>query len=194
MRTLPRRNLPVLHHESIVFILCKLAHPTDASINLALCAAETSSHLWLNIPISVAVVAALAWAILCRDGGDARPSSSNWRSRRASGAGGDWKLPGGGPQKPDARWRDKVKAPLVEHAWETLCGSIIQEVSDTGSCAHRHVGKFFSNCGCSGWARQTLCGNTILQINEQKKFSMPGGAGQMQCGSIFPEASDMPGS
>lgn len=31
--------------------------------------------------------------------------------------------------KVDANWRAKVDAPLVEHAWETLCGSILQEVS-----------------------------------------------------------------
>ena len=31
--------------------------------------------------------------------------------------------------KPDNRWREQVGSPVVEHAWETLCGSIIQEVS-----------------------------------------------------------------
>ena len=30
--------------------------------------------------------------------------------------------------KPDTRWREQVGSTVVEHAWETLCGSIIQEV------------------------------------------------------------------
>jgi hypothetical protein len=30
--------------------------------------------------------------------------------------------------KSDNKWREQVGSPVVEHAWETLCGSIIQEV------------------------------------------------------------------
>jgi hypothetical protein len=34
----------------------------------------------------------------------------------------------GGASKGGRKWREQVASPVVESAWETLCGSIIQEV------------------------------------------------------------------
>ena len=30
---------------------------------------------------------------------------------------------------PENAWKSRVKAPVAEHAWETLCNSIVQEVT-----------------------------------------------------------------
>lgn len=94
--------------------------------------AETSGSLWLNIPAAALVVGALTWVSFSNGGDGQSRMGGSWRTRRfdSQGAPRDFKPPGSaaGTQKADARWRDKVRAPLVEHAWETLCGSIIQEV------------------------------------------------------------------
>ena len=94
--------------------------------------AETSGSLWLNVPAAALVVGVLTWVSLGGGGDKQMHMGGSWRTRRfdSQGAPRDYKPPGSaaGAQKADARWRDKVRAPLVEHAWETLCGSIIQEV------------------------------------------------------------------
>lgn len=94
--------------------------------------AETSGSLWLNVPAAALVVGALTWVSFGGGVDKQMQMSGSWRTRRfdSQGAPRDYKPPGSaaGVQKADARWRDKVRAPLVEHAWETLCGSIIQEV------------------------------------------------------------------
>lgn len=53
---------------------------------------------------------------------------SGWRRRRA--ARGSSKAAAAAAVAPhkEGRWREKVRAPVVEHAWEMLCGSIIQQV------------------------------------------------------------------
>ena len=94
--------------------------------------AETIGSLWLNIPAAALVVGALTWVSFGSGGDGQLHMGGSWRTRRLDSQRmpQGWKPPGSaaGTQKADARWRDKVRAPLVEHAWETLCGSIIQEV------------------------------------------------------------------
>jgi hypothetical protein len=94
--------------------------------------AETSGSLWLNVPAAALVVGALTWVSFGNGGDKQSHMGGSWRTRRfdSQGAPRDFKPPSSaaGTQKADARWREKVRAPLVEHAWETLCGSIIQEV------------------------------------------------------------------
>lgn len=51
---------------------------------------------------------------------------------------------------PENAWKSRVKAPVAEHAWETLCNSIVQEVtshsnSQTASAA-AELKLFFGLC------------------------------------------------
>ncbi len=52
---------------------------------------------------------------------------NGWSHRREASGGAAWQPPPTAKQD-GTRWRDKVRAPVVEQAWETLCGSILQEV------------------------------------------------------------------
>jgi hypothetical protein len=45
-------------------------------------------------------------------------------------------LPPTPANKSGDKWREQVGSPVVEDAWETLCGSIIQEVSGLDSSGH----------------------------------------------------------
>ena len=49
-----------------------------------------------------------------------------------------------------SKWRERVQAPVVELAWETLCGSILQEVRPgtqwEPSGARMHAAKRIHDC------------------------------------------------
>ena len=80
------------------------------------------------------MVAGLRWLALnvdVRYRGTEGPRK-DWRRRKQQrGAGGSSQPSSGEGSAPykEGRWREKVRAPVVEHAWEMLCGSIIQQVS-----------------------------------------------------------------
>ena len=90
----------------------------------------TSKQAWVNLPVAVLVIGAVCWLVMQLD---IQPVAAKPRRRRGYGAeeGGDdaYQIPAAQPgAKPEVKWRDQVRSPVVEHAWETLCGSIIQEV------------------------------------------------------------------
>ncbi len=99
--------------------------------------ADTSKLLWLNIPIAVAVVLGLHWLSGLVDirakhnGHSARKRRFSRFSEESSPDSPTFALPVPPPpaNKSGDKWREQVGSPLVEHAWETLCGSIIQEVT-----------------------------------------------------------------
>ena len=95
--------------------------------------AETSGRLLCNVPLALLMVAGLRWLALnidVRYRGTEGPRK-DWRRRKQQRGGGGSSQQGSGegsaPHK-EGRWREKVRAPVVEHAWEMLCGSIIQQV------------------------------------------------------------------
>ena len=78
------------------------------------------------------MVAGLRWLALnvdVRYRGSKGPRK-DWRRRKqqpgSSGSQHAGIAEGAAPHK-EGRWREKVRAPVVEHAWEMLCGSIIQQ-------------------------------------------------------------------
>ena len=96
--------------------------------------AETSGRLLFNVPLALAMVAGLRWLALnvdVRYRGSEGPRK-DWRRRKHHHGGGGSNSQqgssgeGAAPHK-EGRWREKVRAPVVEHAWEMLCGSIIQQ-------------------------------------------------------------------
>ena len=58
----------------------------------------------------------------------ARPQHAKLSDRHA-----EFVLPATAPSvnKPEGKWKEQVGSPVVVHAWETLSGSIVQEV-----CCH----------------------------------------------------------
>jgi len=111
----------------------------------------TSHSLLLNLPLAVALIVLALWgathlhiqaagppkkkrrsaAELAQEGGGEAPARAVPPTPFAS-------LPDGIPgsaSKAGRKWREQVASPVVESAWETLCGSIIQEVgSEVTSC------------------------------------------------------------
>lgn len=97
---------------------------------------DTSKSLWFNIPLALTAVAALYWLSLQVDIRARKNGAAAYLRRRGRKESEDY-----GPNaatytasvpppsnKSDNKWREQVGSPVVEHAWETLCGSIIQEV------------------------------------------------------------------
>ncbi|KAK9807024.1 hypothetical protein WJX72_010915 [[Myrmecia] bisecta] len=99
---------------------------------LAWALTKTSAYIWLNLPIAILLIGGLRWVLVQLD----------IRTRKAAATAKDTAkkqqqqlLEEHSPAphrtqssaKPDNRWREQVSAPVVEHAWETLCGSILQE-------------------------------------------------------------------
>jgi hypothetical protein len=127
------------------------------NVHLYACLAATSAYIWCNLPVALVAVLGLRWLHLNTDirfrGGAAAFRRAPAAGERLRAAGGErqsapgalaepaWPpVPPAAAAKSDGRWRDAVRAPLVEHAWETLCGSIVQEVRSrstaaAGSCA-----------------------------------------------------------
>ena len=133
-----------------------LAAPRRAAYNTQQCRngcqlvwftrAETSGRFWLNLPLAAVAVGALclAWSHVSAAAapGDGRAAASHggsWRQRRSASGGGGWE-PAPAAKQDGSRWRDKVRAPVVEQAWETLCGSILQEVRAQGPQSCRRPG------------------------------------------------------
>ena len=84
------------------------------------------------MPLALILVGGLWWLALNVDVRfrEGEGPLSGWRGRRAArcgGEGGKAAAVAGAPHR-EGRWREKVRAPVVEHAWEMLCGSIIQQV------------------------------------------------------------------
>jgi len=93
---------------------------------------ETSGRLLFNVPLALLMVAGLRWLALnvdVRYRGSEGPRK-DWRRRKQHHSGSNSQQgsgsEGAAPHK-EGRWREKVRAPVVEHAWEMLCGSIIQQ-------------------------------------------------------------------
>ena len=110
---------------------CGRFHEQQA-ITVVCVPAVTSSRFLLNVPLAAVVVGAIC--LLWTEAGEGAVNASKalgmngWRHRRDASGGAAWQpLPTA--KQDSTRWRDKVRAPVVEQAWETLCGSILQEVS-----------------------------------------------------------------
>ena len=97
------------------------------------------------MPLALAAVAGLYWLSLqveirARSIGT---SAFYRRGRKESeefgseGATYTASVPPPASNKSDTKWREQVGSPVVEHAWETLCGSIIQEVRHLTMLAQR---------------------------------------------------------
>jgi hypothetical protein len=100
--------------------------------------AETSSSCWANLPFALLALLALRWLLVQADTARRLSMLGHGRERRLrADAANDAPpravqfaaQPGSSSSRPDS-WRDYVKSPVVEHAWESLCGSIVQEVND----------------------------------------------------------------
>ena len=104
--------------------------------------AVTSTNLLFNLPVATGLIVLAVWVATHfqiepaesqkkKRRGQSRDSQENVTSSVpptpfASILGG---LPGKA-SKPGKSWREEVQSPVVESAWETLCGSILQEVNE----------------------------------------------------------------
>ena len=95
--------------------------------------AVTSASMVLNLPVALGTVLGVHWLI-----SKTEDRISKWHQERVSQASGGAGS-ADGPAKPSSdahkrrrasehAWKARVKAPVAEHAWETLCNSIVQEV------------------------------------------------------------------
>lgn len=90
----------------------------------------TSKSLLLNLPLAIVSVLSGLWLLANLQPEPAKPQR---RSRDAAPEGETSTIlppppePASSSQKP-SKWRDRVGSGVVESAWETLCGSILQEV------------------------------------------------------------------
>ena len=101
-------------------------------------AADTSRSLWLNLPTALIVIFSAVWA--CSHFNIELSGSQKSRRQGLTIDQDQQTKSDGVPQSPfesifgrltskaGKHWREDVKSPVVEEAWETLCGSIIQEV------------------------------------------------------------------
>ena len=109
--------------------------------------ADTSKLLWLNIPLALLVVFGLHWLSSLVDIRAKQNSSHSFKRRfnrfsEDSSPGSPHHNPPVPPapsSKSGDKWREQVGSPLVEHAWETLCGSIVQEVAPSLSPQSMHA-------------------------------------------------------
>lgn len=102
----------------------------------AACCADASNSLWLNLPLAACAVVGVRWLSLQVDVRARADSLAAQRRRRSKGV---VRQPLPAPLapsgKPDSWWRQQVGSPVVERAWETLCGSIVQEARSPLSLA-----------------------------------------------------------
>ena len=102
--------------------------------------AVTSHSLLLNLPIAVALIVLAIWTATQFQIEPANPQKKKRRGSVESSHASQQKpvpptpfasvlegLPSGAA-KPGKSWREQVGSAVVESAWETLCGSILQEV------------------------------------------------------------------
>ena len=109
--------------------------------------ADTSKLLWLNIPIAFMVVFGIYWLsslVDIRAKSNAYPSLRKRLNRFSEESNPDsphftLPVPPTPANKSGDKWREQVGSPVVEHAWETLCGSIIQEVTALDSSVHATI-------------------------------------------------------
>ena len=115
--------------------------------------ADTSKLLWLNIPIAFVVIFGIYWLsslVDIRAKSNAYPSLRKRLNRFSEESNPDsphftLPVPPTPANKSGDKWREQVGSPVVEHAWETLCGSIIQEVRALDSSGHATLYAVLSN-------------------------------------------------
>ncbi len=73
--------------------------------------------------------------------GDATATISIIRGGREGGRAG-----GAAAAKPHDSWRRHVRSAVVEHAWDTLCGSLVQEVGRGVACSLMTTHAHHLNC------------------------------------------------
>lgn len=120
-------KLAVLSY-ALAWLLACISHPL---IHHALCILGTSVQTLSNIPIAVAVVLALYWLssqLIFPHSIITNPLLRNRRYRkfRSSRREHIYKERQSNLTDRDA-WKKLVNAPIVESAWESFCGSIVQE-------------------------------------------------------------------
>lgn len=113
--------------------------------------AVTSHSLLLNLPIAMALIVLAIWLATHFQ---IEPATPQKKKRRGNGLEGQEGQQGRTPPTPFASildslagaasksgksWRDQVGSPVVESAWETLCGSILQEVRHIDSMRQNSV-------------------------------------------------------
>lgn len=160
--------------------------------------AETSGHCLGNLPAAALLLLALWWLLVQADTARALARERLERARerrradRGSGNGKDtaqgasFEVWGGGvsPSRPD-RWRQLVGSPVVAHAWEAFCSSVVQEVGggararQEGNCAavlgQVHVGTALAAiCKRSGRPARAACLRATPLFNAGVEFN--GGA------------------
>ena len=118
-------------------------------MTVRLLCADTSKLLWLNMPVAAAAVLGLHWLSSLVDirakhnGHPARKGRFSF-SEESSPDSPSFALPVPPlpANKSGDKWREQVGSPLVEHAWETLCGSIVQEVKvDAADADQSHASR-----------------------------------------------------
>ena len=113
--------------------------------------AEASASTFGNLPLALALLLAVRLAVP-RGGGGAAPHRAHrgWRKEAGPAEGSEGPEPrpvqfaalstssssGSGAGRSD-RWREYVRSPVVEHAWEAFCGSVVQQVGAACGCGVR---------------------------------------------------------
>lgn len=97
-------------------------------------AAETSTSTLGNLPLALVLLVA-ARLLLAAQGPPGKDGRLGVRRRERDEAGEEPQravqfaaLASTSSSVRSDRWREYVRSPVVEHAWETFCGSIVQQV------------------------------------------------------------------
>ena len=99
---------------------------------LHMCGSGTSTEIHINLPVATAIIILFYWLstrLVLSDSAKESPSARTRRYRKFHkpvGCDYYYKEKTRDPPDRDA-WKKSVNAPIVESAWESFCGSIIQE-------------------------------------------------------------------
>ncbi len=90
--------------------------------------AGTSKSFWLNLPLAALLVGSAYWLFFQVN--DRAKEQSKPKRAKSIDAAADFAFPAAPPSgnKPEGKWKEQVNSPMVVEAWETLSGSIVQEV------------------------------------------------------------------
>ncbi len=89
----------------------------------------TSKSFWLNLPLAGLLVASAYW-LFVQVSDRAKDQAKPRHVKAADSAPVNFAFPVAPPSgnKAEGKWKEQVNSPMVVQAWETLSGSIVQEV------------------------------------------------------------------
>ena len=107
-----------------------LQHAPDQRdvLQASLTCAGTSKSFWLNIPVAGFLIASGYWLFV--QVSDKAAEQAKPKAHKHAEPAAAFAFPTAPPSgnKSEGKWKEQVNSPMVVQAWETLSGSIVQEV------------------------------------------------------------------